>query len=295
MYKFNRMLIILIAIAINGCTNLNLNKRPTYTNFQEAGIETNDSNALKIHKLGKHIYRVYDVKISSEKYEKGGYGLGLAAFDVTTGAMGIGLSSAAGLSGALGSMGIGLLLSPSKKPFEGFIHFHIVPTSTITQSYQEDLGQKLLATIPHTEVINKRSRKAPGNEYYLTNITIKPKKSASLDLKAKLDDEGNYTFSYITKKKAASSINGKLLEPLLGMELKNENYDIYSYGIYYGMAADFVSNRGYTNEGEISLLYVPPRLRSSASLPEAQKYIIDIPYLYNLNTNKKMLFVSPRA
>lgn len=293
MNGFKHTLSVLIITAISGCANVQ--HEPTNTNFKQAGIEANDSNALKIHKLAKTTYKIYDIKVSSEKFEKGGYGLGLAAVDVTTGALGVGLSNSAGLSGALSSVGIGLLLSPSKKPSDSFISIRIIPKSMDTQTYQEDLGLELLAAIPHTDVVSKDTRKVVGQEYYFTTLVVKPNDSASPDLKARLDNDGNFRYVYTTNLRPASSINGKLLEPLLGMKLNDEDYNIYAFGIFPEMANDFITKKGYTKEGETVLLYVPPRILGFTKLPEIEKHITKYPYLYNLNTDRKMLFISPKA
>jgi hypothetical protein len=241
-------------------------------------IEANDSQALKITKLADLDRNIEDLKVPAD-FDTGGYSMTRGAVDLTTGALGVGLSSASGFAGSLGSFGIGFLMSNKNEPYNKFQLISFVKNdaeSDAIRLYQrkqvESLGKIKTSEIVSTGITYKIYYK------YDSSVT---------SCKASTDKYCRTATYFVAKAKVSSSEVSKLdIE-----QLPANDYTVVRWSIPYDLIESaVVSGIPFEN----TFLYVPHKNIKATKVSITgylDKFLTKMPYLINLKEQSALFYL----
>ncbi|MBB1389486.1 hypothetical protein H5185_08630 [Shewanella sp. SG44-6] len=240
-------------------------------------IEQSDSSALKIVKMASLDRNIKDLKVP-EDFDTGGYSLTKGAVDVTAGALGVGVANAAGFSGSMSQLGLGLLMSNKNEPYKQFTFITFLQGSDTSEIYTY---QKELISSLGTFVSSTKSRS--GNHFSV--ITAKGSSFSS----CKPSTTKPCQFASVLKVQA--KLNGTVLNTFGLMDNHTNDSTIVQWSVPYDVLETALI-KGVPIKN--TYLYVPHKNHKAEKanlLGEVDKMLIKVPYLINLDTQEALFFV----
>lgn len=264
----------LIAFSLAGCAST-----PTGPSTLEdiTPIEQGDSKAMKIVKLAKLDRNIKDLKVP-EDFNTGGYSATRGAVDITTGALGVGVVNASGLSGSLSELGLGLLMSNKNAPYDQFTFISFLPSEDLSgiENYQKQLVESIgnLVSISksrsghHYKVIAEQGSKFSSCKPSTTNPCL-----------------------FVTSLKALTKLSSTEASQLnINPELGNGSVVVQWSIPYDVLEKTLISGVPIKN----TFLYVPHKNFDASKaniLGEVNKMLTKVPYLIDLDSNDALFFL----
>ncbi len=264
----------IVVFALTGCAST-----PTgpSTLSEITPIEQGDSTALKIAKLAKLERNIKDLKVPAD-FDTGGYSLTQGAVDVTTGALGLGVSNGFGFSGSLTELGLGLLMSNKNAPYDNFNFITFLPNGDTSEIYAfqkamiSSLGTiESISQINNADVFHVITEK--GSQFsHCEPSSVKPCR-----------------FPAMLKKETIANTN-ELNNLGLGERIQQDAiivrwslpYDVFEAALIQGIP---IKN---------TFLYVPHKnikaLKQSLT-GKVEKMLLKVPYIIDLDNNEALFFV----
>jgi len=241
-------------------------------------IEANDSQALKITKLAALDRNIEDLKVPAD-FDVGGYSMTRGAVDLTSGAFGVGLSSASGFAGSLSSFGIGFLMSNKNEPYVRFNFISFVRNDA-------ELNAIKKFQIDHIQSLGKiKSTKVSS-----TGVTYKinfNEDSIATSCKASQDKTCSVGALFVNE----SVVSSAELKQLGIEQIPTDNFRVVRWSLPNDLLEQaIVSGLPFEN----TFLYVPHKnitaLKSSVN-GDLEKLLTKIPYLINLKKESALFYL----
>jgi len=240
-------------------------------------IEQGDSIALKIAKLAKLERNIKDLKVPAD-FDTGGYSLTQGAVDVTTGALGLGVSSGFGFSGSITELGLGLLMSNKNAPYAAFSFITFLPNGDTSEIYA---FQKAMISS-----LGKIESATPINGGNVFNAIAE---NGSRFSGCKPSTVKPCRFSTALNKETIANSN-ELNSLGLGERIKQDAIIVRWSLPYDVVEAALIQGIPIKN----TFLYVPyknPKAEKQSLTGEVEKMLIKVPYIIDLDNNEALFFV----
>ena len=264
----------IVVFALTGCAST-----PTgpSTLSEITPIEQGDSTALKIAKLAKLERNIKDLKVPAD-FDTGGYSLTQGAVDVTTGALGLGVSNGFGFSGSLTELGLGLLMSNKNAPYPIFSFITFLPNGDTSEIY--DFQKAMISSLGKVESVTP----IRGGNVFNTIVengsrlygckpsTVKPCRFSTMLNKETIVNTSELNSLGLGERIQQDSI-------IVGWSLP---YDVVEAALIQGIP---IKN---------TFLYVPHKnydAQKASFTGEIEKMLIKVPYIIDLDNKEALFFV----